>query len=268
LDYRPASVHKGWAMYKQFLKHAEKMLEGKTTCVGNSYTIADIVLVSAIQMPFFLASNEKDRKEFPNLMKWLEGCSKQSWFQPSKLRFNKQAFKLPKLGNHDAPKDGAAKEPKSPKKKQEPKSPKKKNEKKEQEKKQEEPKEEKKPEPNFPETTLNLFNFKTEFVNLPRADAMKVFWEKYDPKGYTCWYLKYDKLPSECKVLYMTNNLMQGFLSRCEKIAKNCFGYHGIYGDEPNLEIRGVWMIRGLELFDEIKEHDMYDYYAWEKLDV
>lgn len=70
LDFRPSSVFKGWAQFKNHLKHAEKLLEGRTTCVGNSYTIADIALVAAVQMPFFVASNEKDRKEFPNLMKW------------------------------------------------------------------------------------------------------------------------------------------------------------------------------------------------------
>ena len=43
---------------------------------------------------------------------------------------------------------------------------------------------------------------------------------------------------------------------------------HGVYGEEPNLEIRGVWLWRGTEIPQEIKELDSFDYHTWEKLDI
>jgi elongation factor 1-gamma len=117
-----------------------------------------------------------------------------------------------------------------------------------------EPKEIKAVEPVFPETTLVLNDLKFAYLNnTDRAAAMSDLWAKFDSKGYTFWYLKYLKLKSECKEVYRTNNLLRGFLSRVEHLRKYVLGTHGIYGDEPDLEIRGVWMIRGVELMEPIK---------------
>ena len=37
----------------------------------------------------------------------------------------------------------------------------------------------------------------------------------------------------------MTANLVGGFLQRLEHFRKYALGVHGVYGEEPNLEIRG-----------------------------
>jgi elongation factor 1-gamma len=58
----------------------------------------------------------------------------------------------------------------------------------------------------------------------------------------------------------MTCNLLNGFLQRLESFRKYAFGVHGVYGEEPSLEIRGVWVWRGLDHPMELKEHPSYDY--------
>ena len=61
---------------------------------------------------------------------------------------------------------------------------------------------------------------------------------------------------------------MTGFLSRAEHTSKYTFGRHAVLGDEPNLQIRGVWLFRGQEVPDGLrKEHPQFEYYKTRKLD-
>lgn len=66
----------------------------------------------------------------------------------------------------------------------------------------------------------------------------------------------------------MTSNLKNGFIQRLENFRKYAFGVHGIYGDEPNLEIRGVWLWRGNGIPSEISELPNYEYHQWKRLDA
>ena len=92
----------------------------------------------------------------------------------------------------------------------------------------------------LPPSKFNLFDFKTLYVNAPdKKEALKFFWENFDNEGYSIWFIKYIKAEGEGKVLFLTNNLMNGFLQRLDTFRKYAFGVHGVYGDEPNLEIRG-----------------------------
>jgi elongation factor 1-gamma len=138
------------------------------------------------------------------------------------------------------------------------------------EEEEEEPKEKKLSNPldSLPPSSFNLFDFKTLIVNAPnKKDAVKTFFEQFDPQGYSIWHITYDKAEGEGKVLFLTNNLMNGFLQRLEHFRKYAFAVHGVYGDEPNLEIRGLWVWRGTEIPNEIKEHDSYDFHKFTKLD-
>ena len=56
---------------------------------------------------------------------------------------------------------------------------------------------------------------------------------------FSFWKVEYEKYPGEGEKLFMTKNLANGFLQRLEHFRKYCFGSWGVYGDEPNLEIRG-----------------------------
>jgi len=90
-----------------------------------------------------------------------------------------------------------------------------------------------------------------------------------DWEGWSYWFFEYEKYGKEGTVLYSTNNLLGGFLSRGEHTTKYTFGRHGVFGDEPNLNIYGVWLCRGpKELPDGLtKEHPQFEYYKHRQLD-
>jgi len=80
--------------------------------------------------------------------------------------------------------------------------------------------------------------------------------------------MEYDKAEGEGQVVFLTCNLMNGFLQRLETFRKYAFGVVGVYGEEPNLDIKGVWVWRGNEIPLEIKEHPSGEWYKFKKLDV
>ena len=92
----------------------------------------------------------------------------------------------------------------------------------------------------LPASPFNFYDFKTLYVNATdKKDALKVFWEQFDPQGYSIWFVKYQKAQGDGKNLIHTNNLLSGFLTRLEDFRKYSFAVHGVYGEEPNLELRG-----------------------------
>ena len=48
---------------------------------------------------------------------------------------------------------------------------------------------------------------------------------------------------------------MDGFMQRIDHFRKHTIARHCVLGEEPNLEIRGVWMWRGNEIAAEMKDH-------------
>mmetsp|Transcript_10604 Transcript_10604/g.17815 ORF Transcript_10604/g.17815 Transcript_10604/m.17815 type:complete len:251 (-) Transcript_10604:78-830(-) len=146
--------------------------------------------------------------------------------------------------------------------------------KKEQPKKEEkvEPKKTEKPKDNvesLPPSPFNLYDFKTLFINHPdkKGEGVKVFYEMLDWEGWSFWFFHYDKYEGEGVKLHVTNNLMNGFLSRAEHTAKYSFGRHAVLGEEPELEIMGVWLVRGQEIPDGLaKEHPQFEYVKTRKL--
>ena len=120
----------------------------------------------------------------------------------------------------------------------------------------------------LPASKFNLFDFKTLFVNAPcKKEVMKFFWENYDPNGFSLWKVKYDKYEGEGQIVHVTNNLVGGYLQRLDDFRKYCFAVHGVYGDEPNLDIKGCWLWRGTEIPFEIKDHVSYEYHFYTKID-
>ena len=103
--------------------------------------------------------------------------------------------------------------------------------------------------------------------NKDKEDAMNKFWEIYDPEGYSIWWLEYQNLPSECKVLFRTSNSKGMFLQKCDALRRYAFAVHGVYGVEDDYKIRGVWMFRGKEIPQEMKDNDLYEYITFRKLD-
>ncbi len=60
---------------------------------------------------------------------------------------------------------------------------------------------------------------------------------------------------------------MNGTLQRLDELRKYGFGVYGVYGEEPKLEVQGVWVWRGVGIPQEVKELPNYEYHTWTKLD-
>jgi len=118
-------------------------------------------------------------------------------------------------------------------------------------------KKEENPLDSLPPSKFDLYNFKTLFVNSPdrRGEGMKFFFENYDPEGYTIYFIHYDKYEGEGQIIYQTANLLNGFLQRIDHFRKHCFAMHTMIGEEPNLEIEGVWLFRGKGIPQEMIDH-------------
>lgn len=304
--YNKEIYEKAVESLKEMLKIVEDILKTTQYLVGSTITIADIFLVQNLSFLFRFAFDEKARKPFPNLVKYYLALANEENFKsvmgrPALCKNALKPYISPEevaAAKQDKKKKGAKEETKQPEKKEDKKEDKKAEKKAEKaekkaekpEKKAEKPKEakketkkaaepeeeeekpkeksEKNPLDLLPPTSFNLFDFKTLIVNAQdKKAAVKTFFEQYDPQGFSIWFITYDKAEGEGNVLFLTNNLMNGFLQRLEHFRKYAYGIHGVYGEEPNLEIRGVWVWRGTDIPQEIKEHDSYEFYKFHKLD-
>lgn len=101
----------------------------------------------------------------------------------------------------------------------------------------------------LPKSTFNLDDFKREISNNPnKNESVKLFWEKFDPEGWSIWKTVYQRYGDEGTVGYLTSNLKNGFLRNLDHFRKYSFAGFGVYGNEGNYDIKGVWLWRGTEI--------------------
>ena len=136
------------------------------------------------------------------------------------------------------------------------------------EKKQIEIKKEKNPLDFLPPSKFDINNFKAEFFNNNnKTKVMQNFWNQYDPKGYSLWFVEYQNLESESTKLFRMKNSKNFFLERLDdNFKKYSFGIHGVYNANNEYKIRGVWLWRGDVIPNEIKENDYFKYLKIRKL--
>jgi len=250
---------------KEFMKALDQQVKGKRYAFGEELTLADIALFRQLKYFFQLVFPKGLReKVFPNVNDW--------FLRVLNTPETDKVYGKVLLCNQPL-------KPYVPEKKEEPEKPKKgkdqpKPEKKpkDEEPKEEEPKPSKKPKNPLdllPPSKLELETFKRAFLNnKDKEDAMKKFWEVYDPEGYSLWHLEYQNLPTECKVLFRTSNSKSMFLQKCDALRRYAFAAHGVYGVEDDYKIKGVWLFRGLEVPQEMKDNDLYEYITFRKLDT
>jgi elongation factor 1-gamma len=65
----------------------------------------------------------------------------------------------------------------------------------------------------------------------------------------------------------MTSSIRCGHVRRIDHFRKYTFATYGVYGVEGDYELDGVWMWRGLEIPEEWKEHQCYEYFIFTKMD-
>jgi elongation factor 1-gamma len=93
-------------------------------------------------------------------------------------------------------------------------------------------------------------------------------YEEFRHEDYSVWFFHYDKYEGEGIKLSHTSNLMNGFLQRCDPFRKHTLSVHAVMGEEPNLEIMGVWLFRGPEMLEDMKENPQFEYHKVRKMDI
>jgi len=53
-----------------------------------------------------------------------------------------------------------------------------------------------------------------------------------------------------------------------DKFRRHCLSMHCLLGEEPTLEIEGVWLFRGKEIPQEMKDHPTFEYYDRRELSI
>jgi len=236
---------------KNNLKALDKHLKTRKFLLGDNFTVADIDLWASVKHLFQLVYVEQVRKNlFANVSAWFERVANHesvlSTFGPTLLC--KVVQRAPKVE----------------KKKEEPK--------KKEENKEEtvEVKKEVKEKPAYPPESSFVFDdFKRAFSNEPDKQAvLNNLWNKdYDYQNYSIYYIRYQKLESEGKELWLTENAQDSFIQRVDHARKYGFGNLGIYGREGDWEIKGVWMWPGKGIPPFMEEHAQFEYYDKKELD-
>ena len=256
--YCKESADKANNKVKDFMRTLDAQLKDKEFVLGNKITLADVTLFRELKYFFQLVFPKGLRdKVFPNVAKWFTKLSETEEVKKvyGKILLCNQPLK-PYI---------------SEEKKEEKKHEEKKHEKKEEKHQEEPPKEKKKVNPldELPPSKLELETFKRAFLNNKnKEDAMNKFWEVYDPEGYSLWWVEYQNLPTECKILFRTSNSKGMFLQKCDAVRRYAFAVHGVYGVEDDYKIRGMWMFRGKEIPQEMKDNDLYEYLTFRRIDI
>jgi elongation factor 1-gamma len=260
---------KGKAM--EGLKVLNNYLASRTYLVGQKVTIADIIVACNLLGGIQNVLTAGFLKPFPHVTRYF-------WTQVNQPEFKKVIGELTQATKEmpvaDKP---AAEAPKKEKKKEEPKP-----------KKEAAPKpaadeeeEEAKPAPKpknpldlLPPSSMIMDDWKRLYSNTKAKDfrevAIKGFWEKYDPSGYSLWFCEY-KYTDENKAAFMTMNKVSGFLQRMDFVRKYAFAKMAILEQKPGgpFHISGVWLFRGPEIpkqvLDESYDMELYD---WKKVDI
>jgi len=98
--------------------------------------------------------------------------------------------------------------------------------------------------------------------------AMDTFWTMFDSNGWSIFRGDY-QYNNELKVLFMTSNLIGGFIQRTEEIRKWLFGTMTIRGEEgKDMKITAYFIIRGDSIQPLIDCNDDASFYTWTKMTV
>lgn len=237
-DFKAANTELG-----NHLRVMNTALDGKKWLVGDDVTCADIVCAMTLKFAFQTVVDAGKRKApvCKNTAAWAQLCFDLPAIK--KICGNIQMCAKPMKGFN------LVVEKKEEKKKEAPKvaaAPAKKEEK------------VKDNVESLPPTTFELYDFKTLFVNHKdmKGAGVDTWYKMLDWDGWSFWHVHYDIYEGEGAKMHITNNLLGGFLNRAEHVSKYTFAKMAVIGEEPNLQIEGVWLFRGQEVPDGLaKEH-------------
>jgi len=263
-------------------------LRHNTFLVGTHVTIADIAVASVLVEPYREIFDANFRKPFEAVNRWFNTIVNQNEVSRvvGKVEFAKQEKRAPK----PAKPEGEQKEQGQQQQQQQ--QQKQQHQQKQQQSKQQQPKQEAKkeakehddggdeeaPKPKakspldlLPPSTMNLDSEKKSlFSQRPfNPDFFKTFWNNFDAQGYSIYFSTYN-YNQENRVYFMTCNLVGGFLQRCDDVRRYALGTMVIAGkdeEEPPFDVYGVWIFRGSNVPQEMKDNPDSEYYTFTKLD-
>jgi len=119
----------------------------------------------------------------------------------------------------------------------------------------------------LPPSKFILDDWKRFYSNEETENALRYLWENYDHEGYSVWFGEY-KYPEDNQKIFMTLNLVGGYLQRLEGVRKYGFGSIIIFGEEPRLEIGSCFILRGKEVPPEMLEVPDHESYSWRRGDT
>ncbi|KAK9162111.1 hypothetical protein Syun_003013 [Stephania yunnanensis] len=260
------------AALKRSLGALNTHLASNTYLVGDSVTLADIIMTCNLSIGFRMILTKSFTSEFPHVERYFWTMVN----QPNVAKILgevKQTDSIPPPPSTKKP--AQPKEPAKPKAKEEPKKEVKEPAKpKEVEAADEE--EAPKPKPKnpldlLPPSKMILDEWKRLYSNTKtnfREVAIKGFWDMYDPEGYSLWFCDY-KYNDENTVSFVTLNKVSGFLQRMDLVRKYAFGKMLVIGQEGPYKVKGLWLFRGQEIpqfvIDECYDMELYD---WKKVDL
>ncbi|KAI9485432.1 MAG: hypothetical protein EXX96DRAFT_494550 [Benjaminiella poitrasii] len=243
---------------KRALAALDKVLLTKTYLVGHQITYADIAVVTSLVASYVKVLDKAARSEFKNVTRYFNTISAQPLFKKylGELTLCETPLKYT-----------------PPKKEKKPAAPKEAPPKKEKKEEAAAPADEAKPAPKpkskldlLPPSPFILDAWKREYSNNDTKDAIKWFWEHFDPEGFSIWKVDY-KYNEELTQTFMSNNLIGGFYARLERAHKYAFASMIVRGENNNNTISGYFVIRGQEVPFEIYDAADYESYNFQKVE-
>lgn len=268
--YNEQNSKKAQEDIKKALAVLNQILATRTYFVGERITLADICMLCAVYHLYTMVLSPELRAPYVNVNRWLDTMVNQPEVKAvlgeTKLCEVTQTYDPSKFAKECCPavKAAAAKDQKAsacP-----PKAAKKADDEEEEESFEDKPKG-KNPMDLLPPSTFVLDEWKRFYSNNEtRPDAVDFFWKNFDAEGYSMWNLTY-KYNDELTKVFMSSNLIGGFFQRLENLRKYGFGSLGVYGEDNASIIAGMFIIRGQEIPEIVKECPDFESYEFVKVD-
>ena len=252
-----------------------------TFLVGQSVTLADLVVFAALFEPFSKIFPPEYQTKFPNVVRWYTTIAHQPQVvavvgeatfatQEAQVKVTGKGGKEGKAAGGEkkeagaaAPKEAAAKPAPKPKPDAD------------DEDEDEKPRERvKNALDDLPPTPMVLDTVKKLAFSVRPIlpDFFEQLWPQFDAAGYTWFTLRY-KFNDENKIYFKVGNLVGGFIQRSDAARRYSMGVLNVYGnpDEETApwKVSGAWLFRGPAIIREmIEENPDQEYYDWVKQDV
>ncbi|KAH8919654.1 eEF1-gamma domain-containing protein [Atractiella rhizophila] len=245
----------------------EKHLATRTYLVGERISLADIMFASFTYRAAQFVFDAQWRKAHPNTTRHLLTLLNQPQYKAvvPKPDLIEVALKFTPAKKEAAPAKEKKEAAAAPKEKKE--KPKKEAEEEDEPSVPAEPKAKHPCEALGGAASFPLDEWKRQYSNNETKDAMKWLDEHFDAKDYSLWEVVY-KYPAELTQVYMSANLIGGLHTRLEASRKYLFGSAGVYGENNNSKIRGIYMLRGHEWKPVFEVGPDYESYEFRQIDL